>query len=255
MSDDSLVAALARAQAKFTTVAKSHEAEVPTKAGGKFTYTYANLADTISAVLPILAAEGIALLQPILMTEHGPVLSTQVRKGSEMIESVFPLRVEGLQPQAVGSLITYSRRYCLTSLLAIATDDDDGQAAQDAPVRYASEPSYKPRERSYVAERGEPTLTPSAGPGMPSTEKQQGAIVAKLKACGASKRDEQVALLKHLTGYESVKALTKQQASEVFDALLPYEEGKEWGMFVWDNAGAVSIVNVGEEPFELEGHQ
>ena len=253
MSDDSLVAALARAQAKFTTVAKSHEAEVPTKAGGKFTYTYANLADTISAVLPILAAEGIALLQPILMTEFGPVLSTQVRKGSDMIESVFPLRVEGLQPQAVGSLITYSRRYCLTSLLAIATDDDDGQAAQDAPVRYPSEPSYTPRERTYTSERGDDRPQPAGS--LPATDKQQGAIVAKLKTCGASKRDEQVALLKHLTGFESVKALTKQQASEVFDALLPYEEGKEWGMFVYSNAGAVSVVNVGEEPFELEGHQ
>ena len=54
--DGSLVAALARAQAKFTTVAKSHTAEVPTKTGGKYSYTYANRKLTRSTIAPEIKA-------------------------------------------------------------------------------------------------------------------------------------------------------------------------------------------------------
>ena len=252
MSDVTLVAALARAQAKFTTVAKSHTAEVPTKTGGKYSYTYANLADTLEAVLPILAAEGIALLQPILMTEFGPVLSTQVRKGSEIIESVFPLRVDGLQPQAVGSLITYSRRYCLTSLLAIATDDDDGQAAQDAPVRYATEPAYKGRERSYTSERGGDTHAPVADGGKPASEAQVRFLEDLATQQGWSDAERDL-VFKKLAGIIS-DPITKATAS----ALIPELKriAKRELVVEWDNDGKPRIVTAaeaaiadGEEPF------
>ncbi len=255
MADDTLVAALARAQAKFTTVAKSHTAEVPTKTGGKYSYTYANLADTLEAVLPILAAEGIALLQPILMTEFGPVLSTQVRKGSDMIESVFPLRVEGLQPQAVGSLITYSRRYCLTSLLAIATDDDDGQAAQDAPVRYASEPSYKPRERSYPSERPVGSGQAPGTPGRPSSDAQRNAIEKLgnklIKKYGWSPV-ELSWVMSSSVGKEAPDVMTVSEASKLMDDLIAIDKGEQHATFTDDGAligNPASLAADGTEPF------
>jgi hypothetical protein len=55
-------------------------------------------------------------------------------------------------PQAIGSAITYGRRYCLTAVLDIAVEDDDGQAAQnDAGAWHA--PAH-PRTRKAVRSKG-----------------------------------------------------------------------------------------------------
>lgn len=125
MSDDSLVAALARAQAKMPPVHK-------TKTNPHFRSTYADLADVLAAVRPTLAAEGIALVQPIRVTEHGAELVTALLKGDERIESALPLPLDS-KPQDMGSRLTYLRRFMLAALVGVAAeDDDDGNAAQAA---------------------------------------------------------------------------------------------------------------------------
>lgn len=50
-----------------------------------------------------------------------------------MIECDLPLYVDDIDPQALGSAITYMRRYSLFVLLGIKTQDDDGASAS---VRY-----------------------------------------------------------------------------------------------------------------------
>lgn len=129
MSDDSLVAALARAQAKMPPVHK-------TKTNPHFKSTYADLADVLAAVRPTLAAQGIALVQPIRVTEHGAELVTALLKGDERIESALPLPLDS-KPQDMGSRLTYLRRFMLAALVGVAAeDDDDGNAAQAAqPAR------------------------------------------------------------------------------------------------------------------------
>ena len=129
---DALVTALAKAQSEFPTIAKSHKAAVKMKAGGEYTYTYANLADTLAAVVPVLTANGIALLQPIVTTATGVEIQTVLLGHGERITSSMPLDVARLAPQEIGSLVSYYRRYLLTSLLALAVDDDDGKAATTA---------------------------------------------------------------------------------------------------------------------------
>jgi len=129
---DALVTALAKAQSEFPTIAKSHSAEVTMKSGGKYKYTYANLADTLAAVVPVLTANGIALLQPIVTTATGVEIQTVLLGHGERITSSMPLDVARLAPQEIGSLVSYYRRYLLTSLLALAVDDDDGKAATTA---------------------------------------------------------------------------------------------------------------------------
>ena len=89
-----------------------------------FKNTYASLTQIISEVKPILSEVGIVLTQPII---NGNV-STMLTFGSEVLESSIPLPV-GLQPQPLGSAITYFRRYTLASLLALEIDDDDANEA------------------------------------------------------------------------------------------------------------------------------
>jgi len=96
-----------------------------------FKNTYASLTQIISEVKPILSEVGIVLTQPII---NGNV-STMLTFGSEVLESSIPLPI-GLQPQPLGSAITYFRRYTLASLLALEIDDDDAnEATKKEPVK------------------------------------------------------------------------------------------------------------------------
>lgn len=89
-----------------------------------FKNTYASLTTMLSEVKPVLSDVGIVILQPILA---GKVL-TELHFGKEIVKSEIDLPV-GLQPQALGSAITYFRRYTLSSLLSLEIDDDDATTA------------------------------------------------------------------------------------------------------------------------------
>jgi hypothetical protein len=131
VADDSLVAALARAQAAFPKIGKAHE-------NSHFRSKYADIADVLDAVRPVLAAEGIAVSQPTRVTEHGVELLTVLMKGTERMESSFPMPAN-LKPQDTLAWSTYLRRGQLCSMLGIhpSGEDDDGNTAQaaQAPAR------------------------------------------------------------------------------------------------------------------------
>jgi nucleoside phosphorylase len=96
-----------------------------------FKNTYADLNALIEAVEPILLEKGLVLLQPI---KEGRVFTiiTSI-EDSNSIESYIDL-TPGLTAQALGSQITYFRRYTLSSLLTLQAIDDDGQQASQ-PVK------------------------------------------------------------------------------------------------------------------------
>lgn len=91
-----------------------------------FKNTYADLNALIEAVEPILLSKGLILLQPI---KDGKVFTQVIDIDSfEMVESSIDLS-PNLTAQALGSQITYYRRYTLQSLMSLQSDDDDGQKA------------------------------------------------------------------------------------------------------------------------------
>lgn len=91
-----------------------------------FKNTYADLNALIEAVEPILLEKGLILLQPIKEGKQYTIIS-DIESG-ECLESVIDLPI-GVTPQALGSAITYYRRYTLQSLLSLQAVDDDGQMA------------------------------------------------------------------------------------------------------------------------------
>lgn len=146
MSDETLVAALAKAQAAFGPIHKAHT-------NPHFGSKYADLNDILTAVRPVLAAEGIALIQVMEDTDTGCYLVTKVLKGAEVIESRMPLDVGG-KPQELGSRLTYLKRYQVAALLAVAADDDDdGNAANEAPATPQHHGSRFPGARSATAKQ------------------------------------------------------------------------------------------------------
>ena len=96
-----------------------------------FKKSYADLNAIIEAVEPILLENGLLLLQPI----HGNSVCTQIIdvESGNMIESCMDLPI-GMDPQKMGSAITYYRRYTLQSILSLQAVDDDGNMASE-PVK------------------------------------------------------------------------------------------------------------------------
>jgi hypothetical protein len=99
-----------------------------------FKNTYATLKQVLSEVKPILSEVGLLITQPI--DERG--IGTVITDGKDSIVSFIPMP-NGLQPQQLGSAISYFRRYTICSLLSLEIDDDDAnttnKAIQTAPIQ------------------------------------------------------------------------------------------------------------------------
>lgn len=96
-----------------------------------FKNTYADVNALIEAVEPILHTHGLLLLQPII---EGNVVTQIIDvESGQSVESSLPLP-QGLNPQQLGSAVTYFRRYTLQSLLSLQATDDDGNDASKTPV-------------------------------------------------------------------------------------------------------------------------
>jgi hypothetical protein len=124
--------ALAALQAEMPKVVKNKTAKVRMKAGGEYSYKYADLADVSDAILPCLARHGLAFISRPTWTADGRFVLAYslVHESGEREDGEYPLPA-GLPPQETGSAITYGRRYALTSATGIAADeDDDAQMAQ-----------------------------------------------------------------------------------------------------------------------------
>ncbi|AZZ51408.1 ERF family protein [Rathayibacter festucae] len=124
---------------------------------GSRAYKYADLATVEETAQPHLAANKLAITQPINTEENGfTYLSTVIRHESgESETSRLRIPIEGLRPQEVGSMITYYRRYAFTTNLGIAIEgeDDDGDAAEGSKVAVSRKPApstTKPASESQV---------------------------------------------------------------------------------------------------------
>lgn len=117
---------------------------------------YMTLDAVMQGVLPILHSHGLILVQSVDFKEGVSVLETAIfdaEKPEQKIMSTYKLTPKKEDdPQAVGSAITYARRYSLCALLGIcADDDDDGNKASRiphvAPSRATEVPSRFPDAR------------------------------------------------------------------------------------------------------------
>ncbi len=62
----------------------------------------------------------------------------------EWVEASYPLQLDQA-PQALGSALTYGRRYSLQALVCVASeDDDDGAAAQPTSAKKKTAPVVRP---------------------------------------------------------------------------------------------------------------
>ena len=109
----------------------------PGKDGKSHHGKYATLAAILDHVRPVLAEQGLAVLQPI--DEDGVRTLIVHTSGSTFDAGTYPVG-NYPNPQAQGSAISYARRYGLMSVLGIAGVDDDGNVAAATTKPKASGP-------------------------------------------------------------------------------------------------------------------
>ena len=150
-----LAAALAKAQGEVGTVTKD-------SANPFFKSNYASLAAVWEATRPILSKHQLSVVQMPSHDEAGYYVETQLMHSSgQWIRSRTYMKPAKDDPQGIGSLISYARRYALQAVTMICPDDDDGEAAmgRTAPQKPVEAPKPVARvetPKSKVAKPSEP---------------------------------------------------------------------------------------------------
>lgn len=144
-------ASLVKALGELSDVPKGREAKIPTKTGASYGYRYADLADALSMVRPILAKHDLAVSQTASNPDHDTVaITTTLFHASGQWITFDPLLLpNGRTAQETGSAITYGRRYSLLAVLGLAAEDDDGASAAPRQPRNA-QPRSAQRETAPV---------------------------------------------------------------------------------------------------------
>lgn len=131
-----VAAALSDAQGEFPPILREREVTVSTS-GSPYTFAYAPLEVIMASIKKPLAKHGLALVQTVINGEHGDWIRTTLTHDSgEWLAGDTPIYVRpdkngNVTAQAYGSGITYARRYGVSSLLCLSTDeDDDGNASE-----------------------------------------------------------------------------------------------------------------------------
>jgi len=123
---------------------------------------YATLAALTEATAAPMAKYGCALVQEASVGETGVTIETWLVHESGGIMQFSPLTLPPVQrtPQAIGSAITYGRRYALAAICGIAPEDDDGDAATHARGRQerTQPPAAQQRARNAPPVQSEEVL-------------------------------------------------------------------------------------------------
>lgn len=119
-----IAGALAKAQAKIGHAAKDSQ-------NPHFRKNYADLASIRDACQQALAEAGIAVIQAPGSTDDGCVsITTRLAHSSgQWLESSIACRPAKNDAQALGSVVTYLRRYSLAAMVGVAPAEDDGEGA------------------------------------------------------------------------------------------------------------------------------
>lgn len=200
-----LYAAILAVQGEAPTLPKDKTATVPTKKGGEYSYSYTALDTIVEKIEPLLHKNGLVwLAKPSWRADLGPSLKYKLAHAptGEAEADEMPLMLaEDADAQALGSAITYMRRYALVSVLNLVADtDDDGALAKaSGGARKGSSRPASEKQVAFVRKL--------------LKEKKLTAAEIKLLLTEAGVNDTSNVV-------EAVGALTGSEASKVIDALV-----------------------------------
>lgn len=211
---EKLPLALSKAQAVIPPPHKKRKVDFIDKQGRRVHYNYADLSDVIECIRKALAENELSVVHRLEYAESGYGMRTELWHSSgEMLSTWYPLPdPQGIKAQEFGSAITYARRYSLSALIGIASEeDDDGAEANEIPP-HKPDPSRSPVKPKV-------TTPEKAWDGILSVGALKHLHIVATNH-GWTNDDVKFAMEKEF-GIDSSKKLTKQ----MYDDLITYIEG------------------------------
>lgn len=146
-----LAAALAKAQAAMKHAPKE-------KTNPHFKSKYADLASYWEACREALSANNLSVVQVPALAGQGVVAihTALLHASGQWIRGVLEVPMAQNTAQAMGSAITYGRRYALAAMVGMAQDDDDGQATTRADTFDMKDEAQRERMKKTLTSRGVP---------------------------------------------------------------------------------------------------
>ena len=134
-----LAAALAKAQGEMKNVKKTSENPF-------YHSTYAELDAVWDSVRPVLSKHGLSVIQGTGQNDGDVHVTTMLLHSSgQWIRSTLTLPIgEKHTAQAVGTAITYGRRYSLSAMVGIASEEDTDAQDIAEPAKKKAEPKSPP---------------------------------------------------------------------------------------------------------------
>ncbi len=109
-----------------------------------FKSTYSTLAQVWEVIREPLAKNGLTVLQNVLSSDNGISIVTRVCHASGQWVEFGPLEIplNKRDAQAVGSAVSYGKRYALSAAIGVVSDvdDDDGERAMNRQQEKKQEP-------------------------------------------------------------------------------------------------------------------
>lgn len=205
------IAELAKALASFHSEVKQ---PLKDKANPFFKSKYVPLENVVEAITDIAPKHGLSFLQyPVNQDDKVGIVTILMHSSGEYIETdpVFAQPAKN-DPQAMGSVITYLKRYSLSAVFGITSDeDDDGNKATFGNNGQKQQPQTQPQMNlpkmisdAQIKAIGAKTNNISNNTGVDQKQVYQSAVT-------------------HLKINKSTKELTAMEASKIIEYLSTLE--------------------------------
>jgi hypothetical protein len=124
-----IASAIVKAQGELNAVSKDGT-------NPHFRSKYATLQNIVESCRDTLRKHGLAVVQTFAETDGTYINldTTLLHESGEWIAGTFTMTPTKHDPQGMGSATTYARRYALSAILGIVTDDDDDGNASSQPT-------------------------------------------------------------------------------------------------------------------------
>jgi len=117
-----------------------------------FHSSYATLKDVWEAVRVPLSKHGLSIIQTTDPADSGVIVNTMLCHSSgQWVKGKLFMRPAKSDPQAIGSAITYARRYALAAMVGVYQEDDDGNTASQPKARIEIKPQPQQHPAPYIA--------------------------------------------------------------------------------------------------------
>lgn len=208
-----LFTALSKFQSNLKKLTKDKEAKVITKKGGNYSYKYASLGSILDHVKSELGKNELSVVQVLNKDEgfFGLVTMLSHSSGGQII-SQYPLPdPRQIPPQDFGSQLTYARRYSITSILGLESDDDDDAQRSQKEYRNQGQDSNARRAQSKPAVQKYPG-------GLTYAQVKKAYAIAKNMGF---RKDDFNDLLRSRWEVDSMKDFPSQKFQELIESLDP----------------------------------